>query len=151
MAGPQYPDHIAWPENVERLEHVPPADHPAFYAESRFTLNITRADMIAAGHSPSVRLFEAAACGTPILSDAWSGLDTVLAPGEEVLLPSSSQAVVDILLETSESRRRKLGSAGRTRILAEHTAAHRAAELEAHLNEAVASARAAVTRLASVE
>ena len=65
MAGPQYPAEIEWPANVERLEHVPPADHPAFYASSRFTLNVTRADMVRAGHSPSVRLFEAAAWSSP--------------------------------------------------------------------------------------
>jgi spore maturation protein CgeB len=69
VAGPQYPDTIDWPANVERIEHLPPQDHPSFYSRQRFTLNVTRADMIAAGWSPSVRLFEAAACGTPIISD----------------------------------------------------------------------------------
>ncbi len=49
-----------------------------FYNQQRFTLNVTRADMIAAGWSPSVRLFEAAACGTPIISDAWAGLESLL-------------------------------------------------------------------------
>ena len=70
VAGPQYPDELTWPSNVERIDHVGPADHPAFYAASRFTLNVTRADMIAAGHSPSVRLFEAAACACPVISQA---------------------------------------------------------------------------------
>ena len=69
VAGPQYPASIDWPANVERIEHVPPEAHPSFYAESRFTLNVTRADMVRAGHSPSVRLFEATACATPIISD----------------------------------------------------------------------------------
>ena len=137
VAGPQYPDDMAWPANVERLEHVPPADHPAFYAMSRFTLNVTRADMIAAGYSPSVRLFEAAACGTPILSDVWDGLATVLAPGRDILLPTSSDEVVAILRAMSEVERLRIGAAGRTRIVAEHTAAHRAAELEHHLRDAL--------------
>ena len=86
VAGPQYPDDIDWPANVERIEHVPPHEHPAFYAASRFTLNVTRADMIRAGYSPSVRLFEAAACGTPIISDIWDGLDTLFEPGREIVL-----------------------------------------------------------------
>jgi spore maturation protein CgeB len=60
VAGPQYPAEIEWPDNVERIEHLPPSEHAEFYAASRFTLNVTRADMIAAGWSPSVRLFEAA-------------------------------------------------------------------------------------------
>ena len=77
VAGPQYPGDIGWPSNVERIEHLPPAEHAAFYARSRFALNVTRVDMIAAGWSPSVRLFEAASCGTPIISDRWPGIETL--------------------------------------------------------------------------
>ena len=130
VAGPQYPDSIDWPSNVERLDHVTPADHPAFYADSRFTLNVTRADMIAAGYSPSVRLFEAAACGTPILSDNWVGLEILLRPDREILLPDTSADVLRILNETSARDRAAIGFAARDRILAEHTSAHRAGELE---------------------
>ena len=90
VAGPQYPAEIAWPANVERIEHLPPAEHAAFYSASRMTLNVTRADMIAAGWSPSVRLFEAGACGTPILSDRWEGLDQLFAPGSEILLAETT-------------------------------------------------------------
>ncbi|MDP1601769.1 MAG: hypothetical protein Q8M03_00720, partial [Legionella sp.] len=61
IGGPQYPETASWPANVDHLPHVPPAQHRSFYNRQRFTLNITRADMIAAGWSPSVRLFEAAA------------------------------------------------------------------------------------------
>ena len=81
VAGPQYPADIDWPANVERIEHLPPADHAAFYSASRFTLNVTRADMIAAGWSPSVRLFEAGACGTPIVSDVWEGIEIAVRAG----------------------------------------------------------------------
>jgi spore maturation protein CgeB len=133
VAGPQYPDGIDWPANVQRMDHVPPADHPAFYAASRFTLNVTRADMIDAGYSPSVRLFEAAACGAPIVSDAWEGLDELFAPGREILLAEDAAVVLHALRETPEAQRRALGEAGRRRILAAHTAGHRAAELEALL------------------
>ncbi len=86
VAGPQYPADIAWPTNVSRIEHLPPARHRAFYNQQAFTLNITRADMVRAGYSPSVRLFEAAACGVPIISDWWDGLGTVFRPGEEILI-----------------------------------------------------------------
>jgi spore maturation protein CgeB len=79
VAGPQYPADLEWPANVERIEHVPPAEHADFYAASRFTLNVTRADMIAAGWSPSVRLFEAAMCACPVISDVWEGLDRLFA------------------------------------------------------------------------
>jgi spore maturation protein CgeB len=134
VAGPQYPADIAWPANVERLDHVAPADHPAFYNASRFTLNVTRDDMAAAGWSPSVRLFEAAACGTPIISDVWEGLDQLLEPGREIVLACDADAVL-AALAMPEPQRSAIGHAGRRRILAEHTASRRAAELEALLAE----------------
>jgi len=135
VAGPQYPGDIAWPANVERLEHVPPADHPRFYAASRFTLNVTRADMIAAGWSPSVRLFEAGACGSPIISDLWEGLGSLFAPGREIVLAEDADAVLRAL-SLDEAARDALARAARARILAAHTADHRAGELEAHLTAA---------------
>jgi spore maturation protein CgeB len=141
VAGPQYPRDIAWPANVERLEHLAPGDHPAFYAASRFTLNITRSDMVAAGWSPSVRLFEAGACGAPIISDAWEGLDAFFAPGDEILLAEDAATVLRALVDTPESERRALGAAGRRRVLAAHTAQHRAAELETMLRNAMTPAR----------
>lgn len=140
VAGAQYPADIDWPANVQRLEHVSPADHPAFYAASRFTLNVTRADMVALGWSPSVRLFEAAACGTPIISDVWDGLETLFVRDREILLADRPEAVLAALLSTSESDRTALGAAGRRRILAAHTAAHRAAEFEALLRQAQVAA-----------
>jgi spore maturation protein CgeB len=83
VAGAQYPDEIAWPANIERTEHLAPCDHPEFYCRQRFTLSVTRADMIAAGYSPSVRLFEAAACGVPVITDRWPGLSSFFVPEEE--------------------------------------------------------------------
>ncbi|KQR87912.1 CgeB family protein [Sphingomonas sp. Leaf343] len=135
VAGPQYPAAIDWPANVERIEHLPPARHADFYSASRFTLNVTRADMISAGWSPSVRLFEAAACGTAIVSDRWSGLDTLLMPGTEIVLADSTD---DTLAALARDDARAIGAAAQARILAEHTAGHRAAELETHLVEAAA-------------
>jgi spore maturation protein CgeB len=134
VAGPQYPADVCWPANVERLEHVPPAEHPAFYAASRFTLNITRSDMIAAGYSPSVRLFEAAACRTAIISDFWLGLDTLFGTDEIVIARSASDVLRALALE--EPRRDALAEAAHARILAGHTSAHRAAQLEHSLSPA---------------
>jgi spore maturation protein CgeB len=138
VAGPQYPDDIAWPANVERIDHVSPDDHAAFYAASRFTLNVTRADMVRAGFSPSVRLFEAAACGTPILSDAWDGIETLFAPDREIVLAETPDAILQALSNMPEPRRATLAEAARRRVLAEHTAEHRARELDGYLAEAMA-------------
>jgi spore maturation protein CgeB len=138
VAGPQYPADIAWPENVEHVPHVGPADHPAFYASCRYTLNVTRADMVRAGWSPSVRLFEAAACGTPIISDAWPGLGELFEVGRDILVAAGPDDVL-AALAAPEAEARRVGAAGRSRVLAGHTAAHRAAELETHLDEARAA------------
>ena len=132
VAGPQYPPTIDWPANVERIEHLPPSRHAEFYSASRMTLNVTRADMIAAGWSPSVRLFEAAACGTPILSDRWDGLDSLFEPGREIVLADTAEDAVTAL----EQDGAPIGEAARARVLDAHTADHRAAELEDYLAEA---------------
>ncbi len=129
VAGPQYPPDIDWPANVTRIEHLPPDMHARFYSESAWTLNVTRADMIAAGWSPSVRLFEAGACGTAIISDRWPGIEDVLQPGREVLIADGTDDVLRALA-AGEAVRSGLGAAARARVLANHTASHRAAALE---------------------
>jgi spore maturation protein CgeB len=131
VAGPQYPDDVRWPGNVRHLSHLPPQRHPSFYGSAAWQLNATRADMVAAGWSPSVRLFEAAACGAAMISDRWDGLDHFFTPGREILLPRSTEEVVEILRATHPDDRRAIGMAARERVLAEHTAEHRAEELEA--------------------
>jgi spore maturation protein CgeB len=133
VAGPQYPDSIVWPDNVERLTHVAPGDHPAFYGAQRFAVNLTRADMISAGWSPSVRLFEAAACGVPIISDAWPGLDSFFTPGREILISRSAEETLAIVDGLSEGERDAIGARARARVLREHAAAHRAVALEGYL------------------
>lgn len=131
VAGPQYPAGIEWPSNVERIDHLPPEQHADFYSASRYTLNVTRDDMRAAGWSPSVRLFEAGACGTAILSDRWPGIEDVLRPPAEIALVDTTDDVIAAIARDAAP----LGTAARRAVLARHTAAHRAAELEALLAE----------------
>jgi spore maturation protein CgeB len=138
VAGPQYPESIRWPANVERIVHLSPAEHRGFYNAQRFTLNLTRASMIAAGYSPSVRLFEAAACGTPIISDLWEGLERFFEPGSEILVARSQSDLLGYLLEMPDAERLELGRRARARVLEAHTAAHRAVELEGYLREVLA-------------
>ena len=146
VAGALYPTELAWPRNVERIEHLPPADHRAFYGAQRFTLNLTRADMRAAGYSPSVRLFEAAACGAPILSDDWPGLDELFRPGEEILIVRSSRDVVRALERLSPDEARRIGRRAWLRVRAEHSAAQRAELLERYLAQALAGRAGGVGR-----
>lgn len=136
VAGPQFPPSIAWPRNVERIEHLPPRDHRRFYNGQRFTLNITRADMVASGYSPSVRLFEAAACAVPIITDEWPGLEEFFEPGVEVLIARSCEDVLCYLRELDEPRRCAIAQRARGRVLAAHTALHRAIELEECVRQA---------------
>jgi spore maturation protein CgeB len=133
VAGPQYPEDVVWPPNVDRFENLPPAEHPRFYAQQRYTLNVTRADMVAAGWSPSVRLFEAAACGVPVVSDWWEGLDAFFEPGREILVAETADDVLRHLREADP----EIGRRARRRVLATHTAEKRAAELELLVREAV--------------
>ena len=132
VAGPQYPDHIVWPGNVERIEHVPPAAHAAFYGAQRFTLNVTRADMIAAGWSPSVRLFEAASCLTPIISDRWPGLTDLLPDREAILIADTTEDVVAALVQHGDTSH---GMARRAQeiVHASHTGLARAKQLTSYL------------------
>jgi spore maturation protein CgeB len=135
VAGPQYPAHVKWRRNIERVEHLPPSRHRAFYNRQRFTLNVTRASMIEAGYSPSVRLFEAAACGTPIISDAWDGLETLLRPDTEILVATTARQVVEWIVDMPDTQRRAIGERARARVELEHTAAHRAGQLEAYVHQ----------------
>jgi spore maturation protein CgeB len=136
VAGAQYPREIAWPANVGRLGHVPPAEHPDFYAAQRFALNVTRADMRAAGWSPSVRLFEAAACGVPVISDRWDGLEDLFAAGSEIVIADTPGDVITALSEMPEPERREIGARARRKVLADHTASRRIDQLESLLGAA---------------
>jgi spore maturation protein CgeB len=130
VAGAQYPKDISWNNNVERIVHLSPRDHPAFYCSSKFTLNLTRKEMVAAGYSPSVRLFEASACGAAIMSDCWKGLEHFLSPKKEILLPNDAYEVAQIIRTMPDAERTRIGLNARERVLSEHTAAHRAIEFE---------------------
>ena len=137
LGGASYPADFPWGDNIWFVRHLPPATHAAFFSSSRLTLNVTRRDMAAMGWCPSGRLFEAAACGTPVLSDSWEGLERFFEPGREILLADTTDAAVAALdLDPEEVAR--IGRAARARVLAEHTSDHRAAELLALIEDAAA-------------
>lgn len=129
VAGAQYPEGVHWPDNVERIEHLPPGEHAAFYSAQRFTLNITRAAMRRLGWSPSVRLFEAAAVGTPILSDRWEGLDELLPEGEAIVIADDTEDAVAALTGQDGTRPEAQAAQAFRIVMAGHTGRARAAEL----------------------
>jgi spore maturation protein CgeB len=135
VAGPQYPPTIRWPSNVELIEHLAPGAHRGFYSRQRYTLNLTRAAMARSGYAPSVRLFEAAACATAIISDDWAGLDEFFTPGSEILIARRPGDVLGYLEELSDDTRRALGACARARVLAKHSSAQRAMALEGYVGE----------------
>lgn len=141
VAGAQYPAGIDWPANVERIEHLPPSRHAAFYSSLRFALNVTRADMVRAGFSPSVRVFEAAACGVPVVTDPWPGLETFFVPGAEIMVAASTEDAVSLIESQGRVDARAIGAAARRRVLAEHSAARRAEQLETALTAAAPAHR----------
>jgi len=134
IGGSLYPPTFPWLPNVFYFAHVAPFKHPTFYCSSRLTLNVTRGPMAQMGYCPSGRLFEAAACGTPIVTDTWSGLDEFFTPGSEVIVVRTTEDVLDAM-EISDEELRRIGQAARNRTLSSHTAAHRAIELERLLEQ----------------
>lgn len=128
IGGAQYPQDFPWSNNIYFVRHLPPAEHPAFFASSRLTLNVTRRAMADMGWCPSGRLFEAAACGVPIVSDSWDGLGEFLIPGEEVLIATETQDVRDAL-DLGDRELQVIASHARDRVLAQHSSSQRAAEL----------------------
>jgi spore maturation protein CgeB len=129
LAGSQYPEQFPWSANVLYKRHLSPDQHPAFYCSSRLTLNVTRRPMADTGFCPSGRLFEAAACGAPILSDSWPGLDRFFDPGREILVAASTADAV-AAIQRPDDELRAMAERARARTLREHTSARRAAELE---------------------
>ena len=133
IAGAQYPPAFSWFPNLFFVRHIAPPDHPALYSSSRLTLNVTRRAMAQAGHCPSGRLFEAAACGTPIVTDYWEGLESFFEPGEEILVADQTEDVL-AALELSDDQLSRIAARARGRALEEHCAARRARQLEAILD-----------------
>ena len=140
LAGTLYPWQWQWGENVRRFDHVPPAEHPAFYSSARATLNITREDMARVGYCPSPRLFEASACRSAILSDYWPGLETFLQPGEEIFIVETAEDVLQVLA-SSDGLLSRAAARARERVLAEHTGMQRARQLLACIEEAASRPR----------
>ncbi len=140
IGGAQYPPNFPWTENIGFVRHLPPALHPAFYCSSKLTLNVTRRAMASMGYCPSGRLFEAAACGVPIISDCWEGLDEFYLPGSEILLCASTEQVLQALA-LGEEELKSIARLARERTLAEHTARQRAEQLESLLEDAVRTGR----------
>src|SRR5262249_15632180 len=142
VAGPQYPADIRWLGNVRRIMPLDSRHHSDFYCGSRMTLNVTRREMVIAGYSPSVRLFEAAACATPIISDNWPGLHTFLTPGREILLATGADDVAGYITGLDSRELRRIGRAARERVLQSHTSQVRAREFEQAVETAVSSRKA---------
>jgi spore maturation protein CgeB len=134
LGGSGYPEAFPWTSNIWFVKHIPPPEHGAFFSSSRLTLNVTRGDMAAMGYCPSGRLFEAAACGAPILSDGWEGLDRFFTPGEEILTASTADEAV-AALDLTDAELARIATAGRERTLAEHTAGRRAETLLDYLGD----------------
>lgn len=136
IGGAQYPESFPWSDNLYFTQHLEPAQHPAFFCSSRATLNVTRRAMAEYGYCPSGRLFEAAACGTPLFSDTWEGLETFFTPDREILCVQSAEDVVDGL-SRSDAELATVAQAARARTLEQHTADVRVRQLEQMCDAAV--------------
>ena len=135
IGGALYPQDFPWRPNIYFVRHVPPPIHPSFYCSSSFTLNVTREAMREMGWCPSGRLFEAAACGVPVISDWWEGLDEFFEPGSEIMIAPRAAEVLSAL-EMNDAEIRGIGRRARERALTGHTSSARAAELELMIEKA---------------
>jgi spore maturation protein CgeB len=135
LAGSMYPWNREWPENVRRTDHVPPHAHPCFYSSSRMTLNLTRAEMALNGWCPSGRFFEAAACGTPLISDWWDGLDWFFDVVHDIRVVTRAEHVTDAL-NLSDYELLELARHARQRTLDDHTGQSRARQLLEYFEQA---------------
>jgi spore maturation protein CgeB len=134
VGGPMYPHRDNWPGNIRHYDHVAPPEHAAFYSSSPLTVNVTRGSMAAMGYCPSGRLFEAAACGTAVLSDWWEGLESFFQPGEEILIATDSADTMAALSRPADELKR-IGDRARERALDCHTAEIRARRLLALIED----------------
>ena len=143
LAGSQYPPDFKCPANVRHIQHLSPRWHAHLYSSSRLVLNLTRQEMVSAGYSPSVRLFEAAACGATIVSDDWPGLDTFFVPEQEILLAHTAEDVVQYLNNSDRAQLSTIGRRAQERVLAEHTSHRRAEQFESYVSDVLSSRIAA--------
>ncbi len=144
IAGAQYPPDFPWSPNIYFVRHLPPSEHAAFFASSRLTLNVTRKAMAEMGWCPSGRMFEAAACGAPLLSDTWAGIGDFFEPGAEILLADRKEDVL-AALEMDDAELRRIADRARERTLEQHSSAKRARELVELLERAAARGSAQST------
>ena len=135
----------AMPPNVRYLGHVGTADHNAFNARPRAVLNISRESMAAMGFSPATRVFEAAAAGACLITDAWEGIDHFFEPGEEVLVASDGQEVARLVQGLTPQRSHAVGQAARRRALRDHTYDDRARTVDQALQDLHTGAGHALT------
>lgn len=133
VAGENYPDNIRWPKNVKHVEFIPENEQRLFFNAQRYFLNLTRAEYAHAGYCPRISHFQAAACGTPVISDYWDGLSTFFIPGRDIFISHSPAETLQFLRETPEEIRRAVGEFARKKVMSEHTSVHRASELELYV------------------
>lgn len=121
------------PPNVRHIGHVGTHAHNAFFSSGLATLNINRDSMARYGFSPPTRVFEAAGAGACLITDRWAGIELFLEPGTDVLVAGDGAEVAELLSSLTPERARRIAGRARRRILAEHTYAHRAREVDALL------------------
>lgn len=132
VAGALYAPYQDWPNRLQHIEHLAPEQHREFYCQSGWTLNLTRKAMVLAGYSPSVRLFEAAACATPIISDRFAGMESLFQPDEEIMIADTAGEMVRILSEYNPEQARRVGLAAAERVRERDCGRARAAEMMGH-------------------
>ncbi len=129
ITGIGYTGGNNWPRNIQYIDYLAPDGHRNFYSGYKYALHVTRRNLVTSGYSPGIRLFEAAACGVPIISDYWEGMEEFFEPGKEILLSESTGDTINIILTTPDEVLKEITDRALKKVTQQHSSSRRAIEL----------------------
>jgi spore maturation protein CgeB len=139
--GVRYPDRALNRLKTAGIQYggwLPNYQAPEVFARFRVTVHVPRRPYVRALPGiPTIRVFEALACGIPLVSAPWDDVEHLFTPGQDYLLARDGAAMQRHLraLVSDADMARALAERGRRTLLARHTCAHRVDELLAIYNE----------------
>jgi spore maturation protein CgeB len=117
---------------IEYAGWLPNYEVPQVFSRYKLTIHVPRRPYTKALPGiPTIRVFEALACGIPLVSAPWEDVEGLFTPGKDFLIAHTGEEMKQQLkdLLQDEQRRKELAHHGHQTILARHTCAHRVDEL----------------------
>ncbi len=117
---------------IEYASWLPNYEVPQVFSRFKLTVHVPRRPYVEALPGiPTIRVFEALACGIPLVSAPWDDVEGLFTPGKDFLIAHTAEEMKRHLsdLLQDEEKRKEIATHGRQTILARHTCAHRVDEL----------------------